>query len=202
MTENLQNSSNGPKFGQNISVEKELELADRILKETLLKGKRAEKQTAGYVSDTVMENVVKNILINKKLPDTDENKVNVKLTIALLAQEGATSPRFTETRQLGVFGVTISVREIREECRRNNTTFRRLARSLANFAIKAAIAFDMDGNLAKSFQLAVPDATKEELIYASDFQTFSGDPALPPRTKTWLMTNFKNRFRGSTEKQE
>ncbi len=87
------------------------------------------------------------------------------LSIATLAQEGASSPRFAETRICPLFDIPISVKEIREECKKYNTTFRRLGRALSKMAIMSAKKFDIEGNLAKSYKLTYPNASREELYY-------------------------------------
>jgi hypothetical protein len=47
---------------------------------------------------------------------------------------------------------------------------------------------------AKSYKLKYPNASREELYYVSDFQTFADLPEMPDRVREWLLTNFKDRF--------
>lgn len=174
--------------------ESETEAAKKIMQEAASKGRKSNAQASGTVPPNVLDSIVENIIKKKNLKSDLTTKVAIKSSMAVLAQEGATSPRFAETRTCSLFDVTISVKEIREECRNNSSTFRRLARALQPFAIQAAVIFDIEGNLSKKYKLTVPDATKTELYYASDFQTFNNDPNMPPRTRNWLMQNYNSRF--------
>jgi hypothetical protein len=69
-----------------------------------------------------------------------------------------------------------------------------MGRALSKMAIKAAKTFDIEGNLAKSYKLTYPNASREELYYVSDFQTFADISEMPERAKEWLLTNFRDRF--------
>lgn len=126
--------------------------------------------------------------------DNAENQVKVRLCIGALAQEGATSPRFADTRIGHYYEANILVKDIREACKKYNTTYRRLARALETHAIAAAELYDIPGNLSKAFKLDHPDATAEELRFASDYLTFTDNPKIPARTKTWLLANYNVRF--------
>ena len=75
-----------------------------------------------------------------------------------------------------------------------NTTFRRLGRALANYAIIASFQYDIPGNLAKKYILDYPNCSLEELKYASDFLTFSDNSVIPPEVGEWLLKNYNNRF--------
>ncbi len=55
----------------------------------------------------------------------------------------------------------------------------------------SARKFDIEENLAKSYKLTYPNASREELYYVSDFQTFADLPEMPERAKEWLLTNVR-----------
>lgn len=42
----------------------------------------------------------------------------------------------------------------------------------------------------------------QDLIWVSDFQTFSEDQAMPEHVKEWLLGNSKKRFRTSSRKKK
>jgi hypothetical protein len=169
-------------------------IVSELMEETAKKGQQVITQTSGTATRETVDAVVVHVLTAKKLETTAKNKAAIISSIAVLAQEGATSPRFAETRNCPIFGPSVSVKDIKEACKKHNTSFRKLARSLQREAMQAAKIFDIEGNLAKSFKLAVQDASKEELYYASDFMTFSSDDTMPPRTRQWLMYNYRSRF--------
>lgn len=66
-------------------------------------------------------------------------------------------------------------------------TVRKLARSISKYAMGAAKHFTIYGNKHRAYKLQNPGASEEELIYASDFNTFSDDPAIPENVKAWLL---------------
>lgn len=112
----------------------------------------------------------------------------------LISEQGAASPRFTESRTFGSFDCHFSVSSLRKSAKKFSITVRALARALRPEAIKVGEAFHIEGNLAKSYKLEFPSAQFPELIWVSDFQSFSDDPAMPEIVRTWLLKNYSNRF--------
>ena len=79
--------------------------------------------------------------------------------MATIAQEGATSPRFAENHLCPLFEIPATAKEIREECRKHKTTFRRVGRALSALTVKSATMMRSGhhwGNLAKLFKQAHP----------------------------------------------
>jgi hypothetical protein len=138
--------------------------------------------------------VVNDLLVEHKMSTSVTNQNKAKLTIAALAQMGAASPRFTESKNFGSFGCNFSVSSLRKASKKYSTTIRALARGLRSEAIKVAEAFHIEGNLSKSYKLEYPTAQFADLIWVSDFQSFSDDPAMPEDVRHWLLKNYANRF--------
>lgn len=70
----------------------------------------------------------------------------------------------------------------------------RLLRALRPEAIKVSTHFKVEGNLSKQYKLFKPNATFEELVWASDFHIFTEETSIPEDEKEWLLNNYKNRF--------
>lgn len=167
---------------------------DAIIASSLENKIKISPPSNGIATEETVEIVCKEILAELKLTQSDTNVNKTKLTIATLAQEGATSPRFTESRTCSLFGINLSVALLRKSSKKHSTTVRALARALRSEAIKVATAFEIEGNLSKSYKLQFPSAQKTDLYWVSDFQSFSSDPAMPDNIRTWLLENYSNRF--------
>lgn len=129
------------------------------------------------------------------MAQSQENFNKVFTTSAHLVQIGATSPKFASTRMITDYGVEGKTSDLRESCSRARITVRKFSRSIKNVVIKVATQLNIEGNLAKNYKMEFPTCDKQDLIWVSDFQTFSDNPAMPDQVKTWLLQNYKNRFR-------
>ena len=158
------------------------------------KGHTTIPKSDGIASEKEINDIAEEILRSQKVPITNTNRRKVRLAIGLLAQEGATSPRFTQTRTSSEFGITLSVKQLTELTKNRKTTIRRLARGLRTEAILAAKLFEVEGNLSKQYKLDNPTAQLQELIWVSDFQTFSNDSSMPANVRNWLLNNYNQRF--------
>jgi hypothetical protein len=138
----------------------------------------------GTATQDEIDKVSIHILEKKKQPINAKNKACVKLRIAVLAQEGATSPKFQDLRERTFGDITVTVKEIRAAATAKSTTVRRLARGLRNLAIEAAKEMEIDGNLSKAYRLENPDANPQDLFWVSDFQTFSDNAGMPEALAT------------------
>ena len=149
---------------------------------------------SGVASTQEVEAITENILAQIKAPIDSRNKNKVLATIAVLVQEGATSPRFSESYTCELFHITVSVKNLRKACVDNRTTVRKLARAIRDHALTVSTKLGIEGNLSKTFKLQYQDYQTEELYWVSDFQTFSDNPAMPGRVKKWLLENYNKRF--------
>ena len=129
------------------------------------------------------------------MAQSQENFNKVFTTSAHLVQIGATSPKFASTRMITDYRVEGKTSDLRESCSRAAITVRKFSRSIKNVVIKVATQLNIEGNLAKNYKMEFPTCDKQDLIWVSDFQTFSDNPAMPDQVKTWLLQNYKNRFR-------
>lgn len=147
-----------------------------------------------------IDSVIGSLMTLKKIPNTQEGYNKVLVTTAHLVQIGATSPRFADSRLVTEYGVEIRAGELKEACKRNGITVRKYARGIRNFVIKVASANNIAGNLSKNYKLENPSCDTQDLIWVADFQTFSENPAMPEHVRTWLLQNYKNRFRPESNK--
>jgi hypothetical protein len=171
------------------------DLMEKILIESKERTEQMLAPGGGTATEKEIQDVITAILRKKKMDQTEKNRMGVRLSIAHLAQEGATSPKFAETREIGIYtGISIRAGDVREAAKNCNTTIRKLARALRKEAIKVAQTHDIEGNLAKRYKLENPDYQKQELYWVSDFQTFSEEPEMPEKVKEWLLINYNNRF--------
>lgn len=167
---------------------------DQLLENT--QPKKAIESSSAVASQAEIEQVVGTLLTNKKLPNTQENFTKVLVTTAHLVQVGATSPKFASTRSITDYGVDIKVGELRDACAKaGGITVRKYARGIRNVVIKVAQRHQIEGNLAKGYKLENPFCDKQDLVWVSDFQTFSENPSMPENVRAWLLENYKNRFR-------
>ena len=118
---------------------------------------------------------------------------------ALLCQQGATSPKFADSRVAPEYDVYLKVSEFRAALKVTGITARKFARGIRGIIIKVARLHGLEGNLSKSYKLEVPNADAQDLIWVSDFQTFSDDPAMPEGVRQWLLENYRTRFRPSAK---
>lgn len=191
----------GSGFSGTTAIDKqEIFEIERINNEIIKEGKKTETyRGSGVTPPELVKKICEDLIKNKKTSYDSisyDNILKTKLCIGALAQEGATSPRFADTRTGEYYNANIMVKDIRDVCKKYNTTYRRLARALEYHAIHAAGLYGIPGNLSKAFKLDYPDASAEELRFASDFLTFSNHPQIPERTKTWLLANYNTRFGG------
>ena len=151
-------------------------------------------RTAGTPTEDEVNEVVKLLLKDTSQQDTVTNINRVKLTIGQFSQEGATSPKFSSTHTSSEFGITLTVDQVRKAATAKGLTIRKLARALSNEAKIAAQTLKIEGNLSKQYKLFNPKAQFQELMWASDFFTFSDDPSMDPGVREWLLQNYNTRF--------
>lgn len=127
---------------------------------------------------------------------TPDQQATLSLGICELLQKGAVSPKFDKSRKAELFEGSLTAGNILDTLRDvdRSLTPRKLARALRNEILEISIAWSIPGNLSKKYSQAYPDATIAELVWASDFHTFSDDPNMPDSVKNWLIDNYTSRF--------
>ena len=174
---------------------KEIQEIEIMANEAKQRGTSFIPMSAGKADYDKVENLVSYYIDRDMMQDTIRNRSAVKATLGILCQEGATSPKYSETRSCNMFGIQISVKEMREDVKKLGIgTVRRLARTISKHAMKGAELYSILGNQHKQYLMEFPDASEEELRYASDFNTFSDDPAIPENVRAWLLKNYHERF--------
>lgn len=151
--------------------------------------------SSGIATPNEIDLVIGTIITEKKLEASQATYNKVLVTLAHMCQRGATSPKYAESITILDYGVSLKVGDLKFACKKNGITVRKFARGIRGTIIKLAKKFNIEGNLAKSYKLTVQDYDVQDLIWVSDFNTFSDDPEIPEHIKEWLLNNFKNRFR-------
>lgn len=162
-----------------------------------VKVKTRNEKSYGVAIPTEIDSIIKGIILSKKMTVNQENFTAVLLATAHLCQIGATSPKFAASEMIFEYGVEVKAGELREACKKNGTTVRKFARGIKDIIIKVALALNLQGNLAKTYRLENPACDAQDLVWASDFQTFSENKAMPEGVKQWLLENYRRRFKPS-----
>jgi hypothetical protein len=165
MTTVTPSSTPEDKFGTLESLDK---IISKIPESRLHPGNKS-----GVASQAELEKVTENILTQMKLTNDIKNKNKVLASMAILVQEGATSPRFAESYTCEIFDIPVSVKYLRKACIDNKTTVRKIARAIKEQAYAVSSKIQIEGNLAKTFKLQHPDYQMEELYWVSDQTKFS-----------------------------
>lgn len=149
----------------------------------------------GVAEPREIDTVIKTIVNLKKMPNTTESYNKVLVTCAIHCQQGATSPKYAESRVVTEHGVSLKVSEFRAALKTAGTTARKFARGIRGVIVKVSKHYELEGNLSKSYKLENPNFDPQDLPWVSDFQTFNDDPAMPSHVKQWLLENYRKRFR-------
>lgn len=168
---------------------------DQVLEMASSRPRRQTEYIAAVASKQDIDNVIVKILVRKNLPVTEQNYASVLVSSAYLLQIGATSPKFATSRKISKFDVELSVGELKEACSGVGITPRKMARGIRDYILKVAYRYNLKGNLSKNYKLENPNCDRQDLIWASDFQTFSENPSMPDHVRVWLLENFRSRFR-------
>ena len=158
---------------------------------------KAQRNAAATKTEIVA--VISEILRTKNIPITTESLTNATCAVAVLCQEGATSPKFKESRINRSFGIAISVKEVRKACTTVGVdTVRKLARGMKDKIFEISQKLCLEGNLSKLYKLDCLDYDPQDLVWVSDFQTFNRNPQMPDKVRQWLLSNYKTRFKPKT----
>lgn len=121
---------------------------------------------------------------------------DVAITVVCLVQKGATSPKTPGGTKFAYNTALTSVEQIRKACREEKITVRQFARGMKDKIIDFMLSLGddaLEGNLSKAMKLELKGVTREEAIWASDFQTYND--RCPTRVRNWLVKNYRARFR-------
>lgn len=152
--------------------------------------------TADTVGETTRETCTKIVMAINSNAGKDAMPSQTFTAIALLLQKGATSPKSPGNQAIKVGGATVTIDMIRSTCRQERVTVRQLARALKDDIIDLMLAMGDSapaGNLARTMLLEVNNASLEDKLWASDFQTYN--ERCPVRVRAWLVKNYRARFR-------
>lgn len=159
-------------------------------KEMEKRQKHNQERKEGRASETAKERILEDL--TKQAGGTAEGTL---IMVAGLMQSGATSKKQFAKNAEEWGGARITIGMLRNACSNHKTTVRQLARGMANDIIevmKGMGEYAQGGNLSKRYQAEFPEATIEQLIWVSDFQTFN--PECPEEVKKWLTNDYHSRF--------
>jgi hypothetical protein len=165
--------------------------AIKKMEPALTKKKIQEKTNSGNVNDITVKRIIEDLRNASK-----GNEEEVMVLVAILLQKGATSKKQLAKTTEEINGVYITTGMLRNACSSHKITVRKLARALSKDIIEIMQSMKdhaYPGNLGKKYLTEKPEATLDELIWASDFQTFN--PDCPEKIREWLMTDFNSRFK-------
>lgn len=147
-----------------------------------------EDQVRGFIK--VVERRVE---LQKLSPD---DQATLGPGICELLQKGAVSPKFDKSRKSELFAGNLTAGTILDSLKDvdRGLTPRKLARALRSEILEISQTWSIPGNLSKKYSQTHPDATINELVWASDFHTFSDDPNMPEEVRDWLIENYTSRF--------
>lgn len=154
-----------------------------------------QTMSQGIATKQEVDKVIKKIMVEKNMPLTQDIYNRVYVTVCHLLQIGATSPKFAESRKILDYNVDFKAGDLKYACKYVGITVRKLGRGMKDEVVKVAKKHNLEGNLSKNYKLQNPDFDQQDLIWVSDFQTFSNDPSMPEKIKKWLLENYRTRFR-------
>jgi hypothetical protein len=169
--------------------------AETVKKEDLERINAGE--TTGEASKESAQKVLENI---KKAAGADATSFDVFMVLTLLLQTGATSNKVPATKRMAFNTASITVNDIRTACGKERITVRQLARSLKDPIVDLLFSLGdnaPEGNLARTIRLELKNISRDEAIWASDFQTYND--RCPTRVRNWLVKNYRARFRGGQQ---
>jgi hypothetical protein len=140
--------------------------------------------------------VITNVMTILKVPNTPENVIKTTATVCVMLQSGATSRKFEENKIFESYGIPMTAKNLKTSLAKVSTshTPRKLARSLRDQILLVATANGIPGNLSKKFMLENPNHDSSDLIWVSDFQSFTNNPNMPDIVRFWLQKNYSSRF--------
>jgi len=149
---------------------------------------------ASMASPQQVNNIIISLIGKMKISKNANNFNLTFVTVAHACQRGATSPKYPDSAMVTDYGIELKISDLRKSCSENGTTVRKLARTIRDQIIEVAKKHNLEGNLSKRYKLDNPDYDEQHLIWVSDFNTFSENPAMPQEVRLWLLDNFNQRF--------
>lgn len=144
-----------------------------------------------------IEGVITNIIKDRKLIDDAEGitRNKIRLNMGVLLHQGATSPKCDKNKISNYWNFNLSVRTLDSAISKiPGLTARKVARGMRREITAIAQRTGLPGNLSKRYRINFPLADAKELVWVSDYNTFSDDPSMPENVRKWLAENLKARF--------
>lgn len=159
----------------------------------LIKSAKAVESNLHTINSNIADpSTAKKVLldIHKKIDSKDANETIIA-TCGLL-QKGGTSKAMNNSSSFTHGNAKVTKQVLHDSCQKYKITARQLARTLASQIAEISISISLPGNQSKSYRLSNPDATPDELAWASDFQTFNSN--CPEKVRNFLISNYVSRF--------
>ena len=149
-------------------------------------------KNSGYLEQGKIIQVLDTIAKEKNLPADSKHTMALALVTGL-GQNGA-SNRSVGTISYEINNVTITNIELKEYLAKadKNATMRQFFRSIRDDVHTMAVHLNEVGDLSKLMLRDFPNATNDELIWCSNFQT--GNTNCPANVREFLDKNAKERF--------
>ena len=160
---------------------------------SVIKSVQSFEELAGEAPETTCEKIFNGI--HKELKSSEQQQ-DLFIGVSCILQRGGTSRNAPSTMKMNINNLDITLDMIRRNCRTHNVSVRQFARGIKQDIIEVMQFLGEnapDGNLAKTMRLDHPDLSKDDAIWASDFQTYNSD--CPDVVKKWLVKNYRSRFR-------
>jgi hypothetical protein len=156
----------------------------------------SDYDTKSMLSPQERDDVIANLIAATKVESNSLNYNKIKATVCFMLQSGATSKKFEENKIFNQYGIPITSKMLKAALNKVGTSLtpRKLARTLRQDIITVAQANNIPGNLSKKFILETEEHSAEDLIWASDFQSFTEMDNMPENVKKWLQKNYNDRF--------
>lgn len=189
--------------GQNVSFDDQDDNLDILgmeaissIKEGKEKGKIKEWRENNLKNEGRLDKATAKRIVDTVVRVSGGSRNDALIAMAIAFQLGATSPRQPASNKVDFGKARIVTGKLRDICKEHGTTVRQLARTCNNTVADVMAAMGNDairGNLSKGYMIHNPNATFEELTWASDFQTHN--PRCPENVRAWLMEDYKAKFR-------
>lgn len=145
----------------------------------------------GVISRQDCMKIVHLVKEKKNLPDIE----TAMILITGLVQNGGSNKNAGQSTFFNYVNNTLNANEFSNMITliSKNATIRQFCRTMAEDIANFALMLGLRGDLSKQMELSRLNATEEELIWCSNFQT--RNPKCPVKVREWLVDNLHNRFK-------
>ena len=136
---------------------------DQLVESAKLKPKLGS--ATGVANKMEVDAVIKSIIKTKGLPENEDSYNRVMASCASHCQQGATSPKYADSRTVVEYRISLKVSEMRVALKANGLTARKFARGIRSTIIKVAQMNEIEGNLSKNYKLENAGFDQQDLYW-------------------------------------